>query len=208
MTPAPDAPTAAVTVVGLGADGWAGLPDASRTALREAEVVIGGPRQLDLLPPECTGQRLAWPSPLRPAVPGLLAAHAGRRIAVLASGDPMFYGIGRALAEETGALRVLPHPSSVSYAAARLGWPLEDVEVVTLVAGPPPAWPPPCTTAGGCSSSARTPPLPARSPPCCATGASGPAGCASSNSSAATGNARPTRPPPTTGPGAGSPVIR
>ncbi|MEU0390753.1 precorrin-6y C5,15-methyltransferase (decarboxylating) subunit CbiE [Streptomyces chartreusis] len=136
MTPVPPAPTAAVTVVGLGADGWAGLPDASRTALREADVLIGGPRQLDLLPPECTGQRVAWPSPLRPAVPGLLAAHAGRRIAVLASGDPMFYGIGRALAEETGALRVLPHPSSVSYAAARLGWPLEDVEVVTLVGRP------------------------------------------------------------------------
>ncbi len=91
---------------------------------------------MDLLPPECTGERLAWPSPLRPAVPGLLAAHAGRRIAVLASGDPMFYGIGRALAEETDALRVLPHPSSVSYAAARLGWPLEDVEVVTLVGRP------------------------------------------------------------------------
>ncbi|MGK5692204.1 precorrin-6y C5,15-methyltransferase (decarboxylating) subunit CbiE [Streptomyces sp. URMC 128] len=136
MTPEPPAPTAAVTVVGLGADGWAGLPDTSRTALRDAEVVIGGPRQLDLLPPECTGQRVAWPSPLRPAVPGLLAAHAGRRIAVLASGDPMFYGIGRALAEETGTLRVLPHPSSVSYAAARLGWPLEDVEVVTLVGRP------------------------------------------------------------------------
>ncbi|MDQ1015195.1 precorrin-6y C5,15-methyltransferase (decarboxylating) subunit CbiE [Streptomyces afghaniensis] len=136
MTPVPPEPTAAVTVVGLGADGWAGLPDASRTALREADVLIGGPRQLDLLPPECAGQRVAWPSPLRPAVPGLLAAHAGRRIAVLASGDPMFYGIGRALAEETGALRVLPHPSSVSYAGARLGWPLEDAEVVTLVGRP------------------------------------------------------------------------
>ncbi|MGA5897054.1 precorrin-6y C5,15-methyltransferase (decarboxylating) subunit CbiE [Streptomyces venetus] len=136
MTPAPPAPTATVTVVGIGADGWAGLPGVSRAALSEAEVLIGGARQLDLLPPECTGQRVAWPSPLRPAVPGLLAAHAGRRIAVLASGDPMFYGIGRALAEETDALRVLPHPSSVSYAAARLGWPLEDVEVVTLVGRP------------------------------------------------------------------------
>ncbi|MFI8836993.1 precorrin-6y C5,15-methyltransferase (decarboxylating) subunit CbiE [Streptomyces afghaniensis] len=136
MTPEPPEATAAVTVVGLGADGWAGLPDASRAALRAADILIGGPRQLDLLPPECAGQRVAWPSPLRPAVPGLLAAHAGRRIAVLASGDPMFYGIGRALAEEAGALRVLPHPSSVSYAAARLGWPLEDVEVVTLVGRP------------------------------------------------------------------------
>ncbi|MGW6908928.1 precorrin-6y C5,15-methyltransferase (decarboxylating) subunit CbiE [Streptomyces sp. NPDC054940] len=137
MTPARPAPTTtAVTVVGIGADGWAGLPDTSRAALREAEVLIGGPRQLDLLPPQCAGERIAWPSPLRPAVPALLATHAGRRIAVLASGDPMFYGIGRALAEETNALRVLPHPSSVSYAAARLGWPLEDVEVVTLVGRP------------------------------------------------------------------------
>ncbi|GGS91048.1 precorrin-6y C5,15-methyltransferase (decarboxylating) subunit CbiE [Streptomyces violaceus] len=139
MNPARPAPTAAVTVVGIGADGWDGLTDASRAALSEAEVLIGGPRQLDLLPPRCAGERIAWPSPLRPAVPGLLAAHAGRRIAVLASGDPMFYGIGRALAEEVGeagALRVMPHPSSVSYAAARLGWPLEDVEVVTLVGRP------------------------------------------------------------------------
>ncbi|GAA2063511.1 bifunctional cobalt-precorrin-7 (C(5))-methyltransferase/cobalt-precorrin-6B (C(15))-methyltransferase [Streptomyces albiaxialis] len=129
-----------VTVVGVGADGWEGLPDAARTALRDAEVLIGGPRQLDLLPPapECAGERVAWPSPLRPAVPGLLAVHAGRRIAVLASGDPFFHGIGRALAEELGpgALRVLPHPSSVAYACARLGWPQEDTEVVTAVGRP------------------------------------------------------------------------
>ncbi|MFF6803758.1 precorrin-6y C5,15-methyltransferase (decarboxylating) subunit CbiE [Streptomyces sp. NPDC012616] len=132
------AATTAVTVVGIGADGWAGLPDASRAALGAAEVLIGGPRQLDLLPPDCAGLRVPWPSPLRPAVPGLLAAHAGRRIAVLASGDPMFHGIGRALAEELGPARlyVLPHPSSVSLAAARLGWPLEDAEVVTLVGRP------------------------------------------------------------------------
>ncbi|MFI5555135.1 precorrin-6y C5,15-methyltransferase (decarboxylating) subunit CbiE [Streptomyces sp. NPDC051738] len=155
MTAARPAPTTtAVTVVGIGADGWAGLTDTSRAALREAEVLVGGPRQLDLLPPQCTGERIAWPSPLRPAVPALLATHAGRRIAVLASGDPMFYGIGRALIEEiegaegvagaegaegaagANTLRVLPHPSSVSYAAARLGWPLEDVEVVTLVGRP------------------------------------------------------------------------
>ncbi|RLV68123.1 precorrin-6y C5,15-methyltransferase subunit CbiE [Streptomyces sp. CBMAI 2042] len=124
--------------MGIGADGWSGLSGGAREVLREAEVVIGGVRQLDLLPPECAGVRVAWPSPLRPAVPRLLAEHRERRIAVLASGDPMFYGIGRALAEELGpeALRVLPHPSSVSYACARLGWPLEDTEVVTLVGRP------------------------------------------------------------------------
>ncbi|MGS2588583.1 precorrin-6y C5,15-methyltransferase (decarboxylating) subunit CbiE [Streptomyces hebeiensis] len=148
------APTT-VTVVGIGADGWAGLTEEARAALRSAEVVIGGPRQLALLPtadgpgggpagapadgPDgCPGERLAWPSPLRPAVPALLAAHAGRRLCVLASGDPMFYGIGRALAQEAGAerLRVLPHPSSVAYACARLGWAVEDTEVVTVVGRP------------------------------------------------------------------------
>lgn len=143
MPPSPALPPPSVSVVGIGADGWSGLPAGARGALREAEVLIGGARQLDLLPPECAGVRVAWPSPLRPAVPRLLAEHGRRRIAVLASGDPMFYGIGRAIAEElgpegveAGALRVLPHPSSVSYACARLGWPLEDTEVVTLVGRP------------------------------------------------------------------------
>ncbi|HEY9367791.1 precorrin-6y C5,15-methyltransferase (decarboxylating) subunit CbiE [Streptomyces sp.] len=132
-------PPPPVSVVGIGADGWDGLPEASRRVLRAAEVLIGGPRQLDLLPAaDCPGERVGWPSPLRPAVPGLLAAHEGRRIAVLASGDPMFYGIGRTLTELAGPdrLHVLPHPSSVSYACARLGWPLEAVETVSLVARP------------------------------------------------------------------------
>ncbi|MFJ3161457.1 precorrin-6y C5,15-methyltransferase (decarboxylating) subunit CbiE [Streptomyces kanasensis] len=132
--------TPPVTVVGIGADGWAGLSGPARDALRAAEVVIGGgARQLGLLPrAEVAAERVAWPVPLRPAVPRLLAAHAGRRVAVLASGDPMFHGIGRALAEVLGPerLRVLPHPSSVAYACARLGWPVEDTATVTLVGRP------------------------------------------------------------------------
>ncbi|MET7798507.1 precorrin-6y C5,15-methyltransferase (decarboxylating) subunit CbiE [Streptomyces decoyicus] len=150
MSPAPPAPAAPepLSVVGIGADGWDGLPAASQQALRTAEVLIGGPRQLALLPGECAGERVPWPAPLRPAVPRLLAAHAGRRVCVLASGDPMFYGIGRTLTEvlaeeaasaaapRTPRLRIHPHPSSVSYACARLGWPLEDTEVITLVGRP------------------------------------------------------------------------
>ncbi|MEU7148029.1 precorrin-6y C5,15-methyltransferase (decarboxylating) subunit CbiE [Streptomyces sp. NPDC045470] len=140
--PVPRVPgPARVTVVGIGADGWDGLPAASQEVLRGAGALVGGARQLALLPAECAGERVPWPSPLRPAVPGLLAAHAGREVCVLASGDPMFHGIGRTLTEvlaEAGAAppRVLPHPSSVSYACARLGWPVEDTEVVTLVGRP------------------------------------------------------------------------
>ncbi|MYW07410.1 cobalamin biosynthesis bifunctional protein CbiET, partial [Streptomyces sp. SID2563] len=44
-----------MTVVGIGADGWAGLPEAARAELAAAQVLIGAGRQLDLLPPRCAG---------------------------------------------------------------------------------------------------------------------------------------------------------
>ncbi|MGN6636992.1 MAG: precorrin-6y C5,15-methyltransferase (decarboxylating) subunit CbiE, partial [Oryzihumus sp.] len=128
----------AVAVVGIGADGWAGLASPARELVRGAGVVLGGPRQLDLLPAEVRARRVAWPSPLRPAVAGLLAEHRAAGLVVLASGDPMWFGIGRALVEELGGegVHVLPHPSSVSLACARLGWPVEDTTVVSTVARP------------------------------------------------------------------------
>jgi len=128
-----------VTVVGVGAGGWAELGRTARQALLAAQVIFGSDRQLDLLPPEVAAERVAWPSPLLPALPGLLEAHADRRRAVLASGDPMFHGIGATLVRLLGAdrVRALPHPSSASLAAARLGWPLATTEVVSLVTADP-----------------------------------------------------------------------
>ncbi len=127
-----------MVVVGIGADGWPGLASPARAALDAADVVLGSARQLDLLPPSVTADRVAWPSPLKAALPGLLAAPPGRAICVLASGDPMFHGIGATLAGLIGPdrLRVLPHPSSASLAAARLGWPLATTEVISLVSAP------------------------------------------------------------------------
>ncbi|GII01494.1 precorrin-6y C5,15-methyltransferase (decarboxylating) subunit CbiE [Planobispora takensis] len=127
----------ALTVVGIGADGWAGLSQAARRELHAAEVLMGSARQLALVP-EPTAERVVWPSPLLPALPSLLAAHRGRRVCVLASGDPMFHGIGTTLVRllGPGGVRVLPHPSSVSLACARLGWAADRVEVVSLVTGP------------------------------------------------------------------------
>jgi precorrin-6Y C5,15-methyltransferase (decarboxylating) len=129
---------AQLTVVGIGADGWPGLAGPARAAIESADVVFGSTRQLDLLPHSVAGDRLAWPSPLVPALPELLAAQAGRVVCVLASGDPMFHGIGATLARLVGpaGLRVLPHPSSASLAAARLGWPLAGTDVHSLVSGP------------------------------------------------------------------------
>ncbi|GAA3447171.1 precorrin-6y C5,15-methyltransferase (decarboxylating) subunit CbiE [Planomonospora venezuelensis] len=126
-----------VTVVGIGADGWAGLAQAARRELHAAEVLMGSARQLALVP-EPTAERVVWPSPLLPALPALMAAQQGRRVCVLASGDPMFHGIGTTLVRLLGPerIRVLPAPSSVSLACARLGWAADQVEVVSLVTGP------------------------------------------------------------------------
>ncbi len=130
--------SAGLTVVGIGADGWPGLSGTATAALGAAEVIFGSSRQLALLPPVVEGDRVPWPSPLVPALPRLLDAHRGRCIAVLASGDPMFHGIGATLIRLLGAaaVRVVPHPSSVSLAAARLGWSLPDVDVLSLVTAP------------------------------------------------------------------------
>ncbi len=139
MPPAPSIdPGPPITVVGIGADGWDGLTAPGRAALAAADVVLGAPRQLALLPATVAADRQPWPTPLLPHLPGLLDAHRGRAVAVLASGDPMFHGVGSTLARLVGPgrLRVLPHPSSASLAAARLGWPLDRTEVVSLVTAP------------------------------------------------------------------------
>ncbi|SDK94315.1 precorrin-6y C5,15-methyltransferase (decarboxylating) subunit CbiE [Nonomuraea jiangxiensis] len=131
-----------ITVVGIGADGWTGLSAEARRALEAAEVLMGGPRQLGLVPASAAAaERVAWPSPLLPALPGLVESHAGREVCVLASGDPMFHGIGATLVRLLGAarVRVLPHVSSLSLACARLGWPVEQVDVISLVGRPPAA---------------------------------------------------------------------
>ncbi|MGH3256389.1 MAG: precorrin-6y C5,15-methyltransferase (decarboxylating) subunit CbiE [Streptosporangiaceae bacterium] len=127
-----------VTVVGIGADGWTGLSPRSKAAIEQASVLVGGPRQLALLPEAVPGRRIPLPSPLQSGLSELVAAHAGAALVVVASGDPMFYGIGATLVRLLGAAQVtvLPHPSSVSLAAARLGWPLDDVDVVSLVGRP------------------------------------------------------------------------
>ncbi|WP_408650343.1 precorrin-6y C5,15-methyltransferase (decarboxylating) subunit CbiE [Jatrophihabitans sp.] len=127
-----------MVVIGVGADGWDGLGSTARTALAEAELVLGSERQLRLLPAGLPAERRPWPSPMLPALPGLLAERHRRRLVVLASGDPMFYGIGGTLVRLLGAgsVRIIAQVSSLSLAAARLGWPLEEVEVLSVLGRP------------------------------------------------------------------------
>lgn len=127
--------TAWLTVVGIGEDGFKGLGKNARRALMGASRIIGGQRQLDLLPVCIRGDRQLWPSPFSLAP---VLEHRGEAVCVLASGDPMFYGVGASLARQVpdSEMRVLPAPSSCSLAAARLGWPLQEVSILSLVARP------------------------------------------------------------------------
>jgi precorrin-6Y C5,15-methyltransferase (decarboxylating) len=124
-----------VTVVGIGADGWDGLSPAARRAVQAAEVLRGSARQLSLVPADVAAERVPWPSPMALAVRELPAAHPGRRVVVLASGDPMFSGIGTTLVRWFGAaaVDVVPHPSSVTLACSRMGWSVEETTVVSVV---------------------------------------------------------------------------
>ena len=124
-----------LTIVGIGEDGFSGLGKTARRALLSAGTVIGGQRQLDLLPACIRGQRQTWPSPFSLAP---VLAMRGEPVCVLASGDPMLFGVGASLARlvPSDEMQVLSAPSSFSLAAARLGWALQDVVTLSVVARP------------------------------------------------------------------------
>ncbi len=125
-----------LTIIGLGEDGLAGLPDASRDALQGAEVVTGAARHLALLPP-LDAQLRPWPVPFADGIAPLLALR-GRRVVMLASGDPFWFGAATVVTRHLapGEWRALPGLSCFALAAARLGWALETTPCLGLHAAP------------------------------------------------------------------------
>ncbi|MEY2936309.1 MAG: precorrin-6Y C(5,15)-methyltransferase [Pseudomonadota bacterium] len=122
-----------LTLVGIGADGEAGLSVRAREAISGAELVFGSARQLALVPSLLNAETAYWPTRFALGVARVVARR-GLPTCVLASGDPFFYGVGATLSPhlEEGEFLCYPLPSSVSLAAARLGWSVQDTEVVSL----------------------------------------------------------------------------
>jgi precorrin-6Y C5,15-methyltransferase (decarboxylating) len=121
-----------ITVVGLGEDGMESLAPAARAAVEAADVLAGGERHLAKVPG--TGaERITWGGGFPEAL-DKIAERRGQRVVVLASGDPMNFGVGAMLGERFGAdaVCVLPAPGAFSLAAARLCWPLADTETLTV----------------------------------------------------------------------------
>ena len=121
-----------LSVVGIGEDGLPGLAPAARALVDAAEVFVGGARHLEMLGDDGR-PRIPWPSPLRLLV-DTIAGMKDRRVCVLATGDPMCFGIGTTLARRVplDEMLIVPAPSAQSLAAARLGWPAHETRLLTL----------------------------------------------------------------------------
>ena len=122
-----------LSIVGIGEDGLAGLGDEAKQLIAGAEVLFGGKRHLALVASLIKGEQRSWPVPFDAGMADVLSL-AGRRVCVLASGDPFFHGVGATLARKVKPeeMQVIPAPSAISLAAARLGWALQDIETVSL----------------------------------------------------------------------------
>jgi precorrin-6Y C5,15-methyltransferase (decarboxylating) len=128
-----------LVILGMGDDGFAGLTEASRRLLTEADVVLGAEPTLRLLAGQSLAARLV---PLDPDMPAALRqareALAMRRPVLVSYGDPLFYGIARYLAERLGKdrIEIIPHVSSMQLAFARVKESWDDAYLASAAGRP------------------------------------------------------------------------
>ncbi|WP_394197567.1 precorrin-6y C5,15-methyltransferase (decarboxylating) subunit CbiE [Litoreibacter albidus] len=119
-------------IVGIGEDGMDGLTPVTRTVVETAEVIIGGDRHHQLSE-SVTATRVAWPSPFN-ALIETLESYRGKRVVVLATGDPLWFSVGARIGRSIDPSEIVYHPqlSAFQLTAARMGWSLADVETLTV----------------------------------------------------------------------------
>jgi len=119
-------------IVGIGEDGMDGLLPATRAVVEAAEVIVGGDRH-HRLSEAVTAERVAWPSPFD-ALIDLLMSFKGRRVVVLATGDPLWFSVGAGTGRANDPAEITYHPqvSAFQLASARMGWSIADVETLTV----------------------------------------------------------------------------
>lgn len=121
-----------LTIVGVGDGGFATLTPEARAALGTATTIFGGRRHLAMLG-EHRARRVEWLQPFARSIEAI-GERRGQPTVVLATGDPMWFGVGATLSRSFPAdeMRVLAGPSAFSLTAARLGWPLEETTCLTV----------------------------------------------------------------------------
>lgn len=124
--------TAWLHIVGIGEDGLDGLTPSARTVVEASDVIIGGNRH-HLFVEGMTAERVVWPSPFD-ALIDTLNGYKGRRVVVLATGDPLWYSVGSRIGRFIPPNEIVYHPhlSAFQLAAARMGWSMADIETLTV----------------------------------------------------------------------------
>lgn len=123
----------AVTLVGIGDDGCVGLTSRALGAVARAQVLVGGERHLAFFP-AFGGERVVLAAGLGAALDRVAELAEDRNVCILASGDPLFFGIGKLVIHKLGAahVEVIPQPSSMQLAFARAGLAWDDAAVISL----------------------------------------------------------------------------
>lgn len=125
-----------LTIIGIGDNGWDSLTLEQQRKITQADVIFGGRRHLNFLPTDLQATLQAWPTPFFKGIDNLLEyRYSGLNVVVLASNDPMHFGVGVTLTKRIpiDEMTVLSNPSSFSLAAARLGWALQDVICISVL---------------------------------------------------------------------------
>ncbi len=121
-----------LSIIGMGEDGYEALSAAAQQSLQKAEVIIASERMFEMLP-ALKAERHLWPQPFSRVV-DQVKTFAGRRTVLLATGDPMNFGVARKIFEiaPRDDIAVIPHLSAFSLAAARMGWSIPDCDCFTI----------------------------------------------------------------------------
>ena len=121
-----------LTIMGVSEGGWEALSGRARLKLEQAERVIGADRMFNMLP-GLKAEKHSWPQPFSGIVEQL-AHFKGRKTVLLATGDPMNFGVARKVLEfiPKEEVEIITNLSALSLAAAELGWSLPDCDCFTI----------------------------------------------------------------------------
>jgi precorrin-6Y C5,15-methyltransferase (decarboxylating) len=119
-------------IIGIGEDGLDGLSVSARRCIASADYILGGKRHHALIS-ESSAERINWPSPFD-ALVSKLETLRGKKVVVLASGDPLWFSVGNKIAAsfDAGEITFHPHVSSFQLAASKLGWAMQDTACLTV----------------------------------------------------------------------------
>ncbi len=124
---------AAVTIIGIGDNGCVGMSSKAYNCIQKAQVLVGGDRHLEFFC-DFKGRTYSFQEGLISTIDNILKESMENNVVVLASGDPLFYGVGDLLSKKIGMkhIEIIPTCSSIQLAFSKIGKKWDDAKVVSL----------------------------------------------------------------------------